>query len=56
MIQPSRTVAQYQGVSQASVCRALKSAHFFLYNITLTKSCILMMKLADRDIVDGSLM
>jgi len=32
-----RTVARDQGVSQASVCRALKVAHFHPYKITLTQ-------------------
>jgi len=33
----TRTVARDQGVSQASVCRALKLAHFHPYKITLTQ-------------------
>ncbi|EFN63132.1 hypothetical protein EAG_00095, partial [Camponotus floridanus] len=33
----TRAVARYEGVSQASVCRALKSAHFHPYKITLTQ-------------------
>ncbi|XP_071578855.1 histone-lysine N-methyltransferase SETMAR-like, partial [Temnothorax nylanderi] len=33
----TRDVARYQGVSQATVCRALKSAHFHPYKVTLTQ-------------------
>lgn len=33
----TRAVARYQEVSQATVCRALKSAHFHPYKVTLTQ-------------------
>lgn len=33
----TRAIALYQGVSQATVCKALKSAHFHPYKATLTQ-------------------
>jgi len=33
----TRTVARYQGVSQATVCKTLKSVYFHPYKVTLTQ-------------------
>jgi len=33
----TRAIAQYQGVSQTTVCKALKSAHFHPYKAVLTQ-------------------